>query len=358
MEQALRQVVVVDGDDASPEVMIPVVAVLESMDLPIRFLRPPIGQAAIKATGSAFPAQTRAAIDDADATFFGSTSGPSTAALFYLRWGKQTYANVRPCRYLPGMHSPLSRPDGIDFVIVRENLEDLYLGLEGDIADLDALDLRSPHARMRLADLGPGKYAIKAITERGSERVIRHAFELARRRNGRRKVTVTCKYNMLHVSDGAFRSQAFEIAEDYPDIECEAFIVDDLLCRMVVRPQAFDVVVTPNLYGDILSDGAAGLIGGLGLAPSGCYGDDYAYFESAHGTAPDIAGRNIINPTATLLAAAMMLRYLGLDAAADRLAAAVRALYADATVLTPDQGGMASTTAVCDWITSWLECDS
>ncbi len=357
VEQALRQVVVVDGDDASPEVMIPAVAVLESMDLPIRFLRPLIGEAAIEATGSAFPVQTRAAIDDADATFFGSTSGPSTAALFYLRWGKQTYANVRPCHYLPGMRSPLSQPEGIDFVIVRENLEDLYLGLEGDIADLDALDLRSPHARMRLADLGPGKYAIKAITERGSERVIRHAFELARRRDGQRKVTVTCKYNMLHVSDGAFRRQALEIAEDYPDVECETFIVDDFLCRMVMRPQEFDVVVTPNLYGDILSDGAAGLIGGLGLAPSGCYGDDYGYFESAHGTAPDIAGRNIINPTATLLAAVMMLRYLGLDGAADRLAATVRALYADATVLTPDQGGTASTTEVCDWITTWLERD-
>ncbi len=130
--------------------------------------------------------------------------------------------------------------------------------------------------------------------------MIRFAFELARKRGGQRKVTLTSKYNMLAKADGYFREIGFEVAKDYPDIAFETFIVDDFLCRMITNPCALDVVVMPNLYGDIMSDGAAGLIGGLGLAPSGCYGADYAYFESAHGTAPDIQGQNIINPTATL----------------------------------------------------------
>ena len=342
-----KQVTVFNGDDASPEVMVPAVDILKSMDLDIEFSYPVIGAAAKAASGALFPSDAKAAIDHADATFFGSTSGDSTAALFYLRWGKQTFANVRPCKWLPGFNSPLANPEGIDFAIVRENLEDLYLGLEGDIEDLAGLNLFSPHARANISDLGPGKYALKAITEAGSERVIRHAFELARQRNGKRKVTVTCKYNMLSVSDGLFLEIGQSIAQEYPDIEFEHFIVDDFLCRMISNPHALDVVVMPNLYGDIMSDGAAGLIGGLGLAPSGCYGADYAYFESAHGTAPDIAGQNIINPTATLLSAVMLLQYLGFAEAASNLERAVKEVYVCGLALTKDQGGNSSTSEFC-----------
>jgi isocitrate/isopropylmalate dehydrogenase len=348
-----KRVVVIDGDDASPEAMIPCVQLLESLDLPITFVRPLIGEAAREAAGHTFPEETRQEIDDSDATLFGATSGPSTAALFYLRWGKQTYANVRPCKWLPGYQSPLSHPENVDFVIVRENLEDLYLGIEGDIEELAPLNLVSRNARMAIGDLGPGKFAIKAITEKGSRRVIRFAFELARRRSsgdskGRRKVTIACKYNMLSVSDGYFRTLGTEIANEYPDIEFDTYIIDDFLCRMITRPGDLDVVVMPNLYGDIMSDGAAGLLGGLGLAPSGCYGDDYAYFESAHGTAPDIAGKNIINPTATLLSAAMMLSYLSYEHASKTLYEAVAQVYRDGRFLTPDQGGHATTTEFCD----------
>ena len=349
-----KRVVVIDGDDASPEAMIPSVDILASMGLPIDFVRPPIGEAAMASHGDFFPEVTRAEIDTADVTLFGSTSGPSTAALFYLRWGKQTYANVRPCEWMPGFKSPLARPEGIDFVIIRENLEDLYLGLEGDIEDLAGLNLTSRNARSSLKDLGPGKYAIKAITERGSERVIRFAFELARKRNKKKKVTVTCKYNMLRVSDGYFRDIGISIAKEYPDIAFDTYIVDDFLCRMITKPHDFDVIVMPNLYGDIMSDGAAGLLGGLGLAPSGCYGEDYAYFESAHGTAPDIAGKNIINPTATLLSGAMMLSYLGMDEGATRLRDAIRRVYEEGRHLTPDQGGNATTTEFCEAVTSQL----
>ena len=347
-------VVVIDGDDASPEAMRPSVALIEALDVPIDFSRPPVGEDARAQYGTPFPDVTKAAIDASDATFFGSTSGSSGAALFYLRWGKQTYANVRPCRWLPGYRSPLARPEGLDFVIVRENLEDLYLGIEGDIEDIVGLNLQSRTARTPLSELVPGKYAIKAISEKGTRRVVRHAFELARRRDGAKRVTVTCKYNMLRVSDGYFRDVALSVASDFPDIACDTFIIDDFLCRMITRPQSFDVVVMPNLYGDIMSDGAAGLIGGLGLAASGCYGDDYAYFESAHGTAPDIAGRNIINPTATLLSGSLMLDYLGLQPAADRLRGAMAKVYAAGETLTPDQGGSATTTEFCAAITAQL----
>jgi len=349
-----KQVVVIDGDDASPEVMRPAVEILEALRLPIRFVRPPVGEEARQRFGSAFPEIAKQAIDGSDATFFGSTSGASTAALFYLRWGKQTYANVRPCKWFPGYRSPLKEPRGVDFVILRENLEDLYLGIEGELEELAPLKFVSRNARVPLASLAPGKFAIKAITEHGTRRVVRYAFELARRRNAKKRVTVACKYNMLRVSDGYFRDLALEIAKEYPDIACDTFIIDDFLCRMITQPQHFDVIVMPNLYGDIMSDGAAGLIGGLGLAASGCYGDSYAYFESAHGSAPDIMGKNIINPTATLLSACMMLEYLDFEAAARRLRSAIAAVYADGKTLTPDQGGSSSTTEFCNAVSTAL----
>ena len=344
---ARKRVVVIEGDDASPEAMRPSVELIEALELPIDFQRPLVGDEAKAKLGTPFPDDAKALIDAADATFFGSTSTSSAAALLYLRWGKQTYANVRPCKWLPGYRSPLANPHGIDFVVVRENLEDLYLGIEGDLEELAALNLHSRNSRSSLSGMAPGKFAIKAITEAGTRRVAKHAFELARKRRGMRKVTVTSKYNMLRVSDGSFRDIAFDVARDYPDIACDSYIIDDFLCRMIVKPQQFDVVVMPNLYGDIISDGAAGLVGGLGLAASGCYGDAYAYFESAHGTAPDIAGKNVINPTASLLSGCMMLDYLGFGRDADRLRDAMAAVYAEGTTLTPDQGGSATTTEFC-----------
>jgi isocitrate/isopropylmalate dehydrogenase len=342
---------VIEGEDAAPEAMRPAVELLESLGLPITFEYPPVGLAAMQTHGQLFPAVSKAVIDAADATFFGATSGPSAPALFHLRWGRETYANVRPARYIPGARSPLAAPEGIDLVIVRENLEDLYVRLEGPVEDLDVLALESPHSRRLLADYAPARYALKVISEAGSRRVIRFSFELARRRKAAGhpgRLTCATKYNMLPQSDGFFRDVAVELAADYPDIEFESFIIDDFGQRLVMRPHDLDVVVMPNLYGDIMSDTAAGLIGGLGLAPSGCYGDDYAYFESAHGTAPDLAGRGIINPTATLLSSAMMLEHLGFSEAAAGLQAAIEAVYAAGEHLTPDQGGDASTVRFCE----------
>jgi isocitrate/isopropylmalate dehydrogenase len=331
-------VVVIEGEDAAPEAVRPTVRLLEGLGVDLEFVHPPIGQRALDAGESSFPLAARAAIDASDATLFGSTSGKSALALLYLRWGRKTYANVRPARYRPGYRSPLARPEGVDFVIVRENLEDLYVGIEGDLDALASLGLESLTARCPLAKMGPGRFALKVITEEGADRVARFAFELARRRKAQgRPGRVTCgtKHNMLPRSDGLFRERVERVSREYPEIGFQSLIVDDLAHRLVAAPHDLDVVVLPNLYGDVLSDAAAALIGGLGLAASGCYGDDYAYFESAHGTAPDIAGRNIINPTATLLSAALMLAYLA-------------RVYAEGACLTPDQGGRANTTEFCE----------
>jgi len=335
------RVVVIEGEDAAPEAVRPTVALVDRLGLPLDWIHPTVED----------HDATVAAIDASDTTLFGATSGRSARALFHLRWGKGTYANVRPARWLPGYRSPLARPDGIDLVVVRENLEDLYVGIEGDLADAPGRD------RGRIPLDVPGRFALKVVTESGAERVVRFAFELARRRKaaGRPgKVTCAAKYNMLPGTDGLFRDVARRVAAAYPDVAFETFIVDDFARRLVQSPQDVDVVVLPNLYGDFLSDVAAGVIGGLGLAPSGCYGDGYAYFESAHGSAPDIAGKGIINPTATILSAAMMLEYLGFEPAARRLASAVERVYADGRRLTPDQGGSATTLEFCAAVERYL----
>ena len=346
----IKTIAVIEGDDAAPEAVRPTIELLKSLNIGLEFVYPVVGEEAEKRTGSAFPAAAKQMIDDADTTFFGSTSGNTGGALGYLRWGKQTYANVRPCLHLPGCASPLRDPDGIDFVIVRENLEDLYVGCEGPLGDLAPLELVGRTIRRPVHELGDGRYAIKVITREATERVVRFAFCLAAKR--RNQVTCATKHNMLRGSDGFFLEVAREVATEFPDVAFDAFIVDDFACRMIREPKRFDVVVMPNLYGDVLSDAAGGLLGSLGLAASGCFGDDYAYFEPAHGTAPDIAGRNIINPTASLLSACMMLEHLGFAREAGRIRDALFRVYADARdtgtgALTPDQGGTATTTEFC-----------
>lgn len=353
-----KHVVIIPGDDAAPEAMRPTVEILKRFALDITFTEFPSGEEGVKQYGSrgAFDQALREAIDRSDTTLFGSTNG-TTGGINHLRWGKRTFANVRPARWRPGFRSPLKNPEGIDFVIVRENLEDLYMGLEGDLGLLANLPVTSWLTRKPIDTSPTGKFAIKIITEEGSRRIARFACELARKRKakgGKGKITCTSKYNMLRDSDGLFRRIVEETAKDYPDLRYEQFIVDDFARRIVATPGDFDVVVMPNLYGDILSDAAAGTIGGLGLAPSGCYGATYAYFESIHGSAPDIAGRNIINPTATLLSAILMLEYLRFDAAADRLDQAIGRVYAEGRALTLDQGGAASTTDFCAAVQKYL----
>ncbi len=350
----MRTVCVIPGEDAAADAVRASVDLLERAGAAIcwRWCDTVVDDA------GRLSAEAKMSIDTADATLFGATAGPASAALFYLRWGKQTFANVRPTRWTPGMASPLAKPEGIDFVIVRENLEDAYVLLEGDLSDLAPLNLVSRTARIAPEAMGDGAYAIKAITRAGSERVLRFGFDLARRRKAQGhpgKLTASAKFNMMPLTDGLFIDVARTLASEYPDIAFETLIVDDCAHRLVRDPKQFDVLVLPNLYGDVLSDAAAGLIGGLGVAASGCYGTSYAYFESAHGTAPDIAGQGIVNPTATLLSVALMLDYLGLETMAQRLRDAIDRVFLEARMLTRDVGGHASTEDFCDAVLAAMD---
>ncbi len=337
----------VPGDDAAPEAVIPTLELLKAMALPVDWTVLPDGATLADTTSREDRERLlREAADRCDALLFGATSG-KTGGIGYLRWGKQTYANMRPIRWWRGFRSPLRQPEGIDYVIVRENIEDLYLGVEGELDELRAkgFDLR-PHRGLGPAPEGEGKYAVKVISRENTERVAHFACQLASKRKMMGhpgKVTCSAKYNVLWQSDGFFRATVEAVVRGYPELIYEEYIVDDFARRLVASPRDLDVVVLPNLYGDILADEGAATIGGLGLAPSGCYGSDFAYFEPVHGTAPDIAGQGIINPTATMLSAAMLLEYLGLDDAAQRLERAVEETYAAGDRLTPDQGGFATT---------------
>jgi isocitrate/isopropylmalate dehydrogenase len=348
------RVTVVPGDDAAPEAVHVALALLQSMELPIDWDILPDGEQLAAMGRAESEALLRRAFDDADTVLYGSTSG-KTGGLLYLRWALGTYANVRPIRWRPGLPSPLRSPEGIDYVIVRENIEDLYCGIEGDLTTLRAsgIDLR-PWGGVVENRYGPqtardGRFAVKVITRDNTERVARFAFDLARRRrhdghDGR--VTTAVKWNVLPGTDGYFLSVVSEVARQYPDVAFDHYLADDFARRLVAEPHDLDVVLLPNLYGDLFSDEGAATVGGLGVAPSGCYGDDIAYFEPVHGTAPDIAGRGIINPIATILSAALLLRHLGLDGPARRIDTAVDETIAAGDRLTPDIGGSA-TTAEC-----------
>lgn len=237
-----------------------------------------------------------------------------------LRNKYDLYVNLRPVMSIPGIKTPFN---GIDLVIFRENTEDLYCGTE--------------------SIMEPGKVeAIKTITEYASERIAKSAFEYALL-HGRKKVTVVHKANILKMSDGLFLKTAERVSKAYPMIEFEDIIVDNMCMQLVTKPGNYDVILTMNLYGDIISDLCAGLIGGLGFVPGANIGSDMAIFEAVHGSAPDIAGKGIANPTALILSGAMMLDYLGEKQGADRIRTAVLKTIASQRVLTADMGGSAST---------------
>lgn len=238
-----------------------------------------------------------------------------------LRQRFNTYANLRPVRTLPGV---ASRFDNVDLVIVRENTEDLYKGIEYMLTD----------------DIANG---VKLITRDASLRICRFAFDYARR-HGRRKVTAVHKANIMKLTDGLFLNCFRQVAADYPEIEADDVIIDALCMKLVQKPEQFDVMVAPNLYGDIISDLCAGLVGGLGFAPSANIGDKVRIYEAVHGSAPDIAGKNLANPSAILMAFAMMLKDLGQAGATDRLNNAIQAQVAEGKVVTADIGGTAATT--------------
>ncbi len=231
-----------------------------------------------------------------------------------IRKALDLYANVRPARHLPGVPSPYA---GVDLVLFRENTEGLYAGIEHDVIP------------------GVAAEAIRIITRRASERIVRYAFEYARK-NGRKLVTAVHKGNILKITDGLFLSVAREVAAGYPDIAFNDRIIDNMCMQLVQRPYEYDVIVTTNMFGDILSDLCSGLVGGLGVAPGANIGDNMAVFEPIHGSAPKYAGKNKVNPTAIILSGALMLHYLGEDAAGAKVESAVAKVIAEGKSVTYD----------------------
>jgi isocitrate/isopropylmalate dehydrogenase len=340
------RVCVIGGDDAAPEVMRPTVEILRRLAPEISFEEAVSGREAQARYGEAFPAVTRAAIDEADCTLFGASGGPSRPILWYLRWGKETYVNIRPVRWRAGYNSPMLHPERIDYVIVRDNLEGMYPPREGDIAELSALASstswwQAPPVKKI------GAYSVRISTDEQAQRVAVAACKIAERRREEGyegRVTLGAKYSIQPKTDGRFREIVRATVSDYVGLSYQEYLVDDLARRMIAVPETLDVVVLGNEHGDILADAAAGSIGGLGLCPSACYGERYAYFEPVHGSAPDLVGKDAINPTAMLLSGAMLLDYYGFGERARALEAAVTRVYNTGTTLTIDQGGTASTT--------------
>jgi isocitrate/isopropylmalate dehydrogenase len=343
------RICVFPGDDAAATAVHATVDVLEALDADLELDVHTAEGHESQLLDWEVPEAFVAAIDAADTVLFGSCNEVHTALLWYLRreYGGGMPANLRPIRHFEGAKTPLTDPDDIDYLIVRENLEGLYFRAEGDLPDLarQAPDIRGMDGRS-LADLGEGAYDVRVASEAHMERFGELAADLAAEWfPDRDRVSVTCasKSNVLARTDGLFDECVEAAVAAHDRLDYAHLHTDDVAQRLVTDPGRFDVIVTPNFAGDLLSDGAAGTTGGLGVAPSGCYNEEFAYFEPVHGSAPDIAGQDVINPTATMLSAAMLLDHQGLDAAADRLRAAVEAVYAAGRPLTPDQGGSAST---------------
>jgi len=318
---------VIPGPGIGEEVVSETIRLLESTNLTFDYSYFEIGYDVFRKTGTPVPDDVLAGIRKTQACLFGATTTPVgvpgyKSAIITLRRALGLYANVRPAKTYPIAKSMKN----VDLVIVRENTEGLYSGMEFELPD--------------------SAYTLRVITRKATERITRFAFELAMERT--KKVTVVTKANVLRKSDGLFLEVSRKVAKDYPNVELEEAFVDVTAMRLVLKPNIFDVIVTSNLFGDILSDETAGLVGGLGLAPSANIGEDYALFEPVHGSAPRLAGKGIANPMAAMLASRMMLDYLGEKRLAERIESAIITVLKEGKVLTPDLGGSSSTTQVTD----------
>jgi 3-isopropylmalate dehydrogenase len=314
------QLAIVPGDGIGREVMEATLFVLDSLGIDFDYVYGEAGDECLEKTGTALPAQTLEIIRNADACLFGAAGETAADVIVKIRQEMKMFANLRPVKAYPNTNS-LS--DDIDFMIVRENTEGMYIADEEEFTD-------------------EGAVARRIITREAEKRIIDYAFNYAVE-NNKSKVTAVHKANVLKKSDGLFKEIFYEVAERYPDIATEDFYVDATAMYLITQPENFEVIVTTNLFGDILSDEGAGLVGGLGLIPSANIGEDGALFEPVHGSAPDIAGQNKANPIAMMLSAVMMLRYLGENDAADRFDAAILKVLNDANILTGDLGGSATT---------------
>jgi homoisocitrate dehydrogenase len=317
------------GDGIGPEVIASARQMLEALPLSWNFVECGIGYGEYQRSGSPLPDSTLDQIRSADATLFGAVTTPPNISNYFspvvrMRQSLELYANLRPCRSIPHDSSRAN----IDMVIVRENTEGLYSGIE------------------RLEDDGNKAITERVITRKGSERIIRRAFDLAKQ-TGRKSVHVVHKANVLRQTCGLFRTVALEIAQEYPEIKTNEMLVDTCAMELVRAPEQFEVIVTTNLFGDILSDEACMFVGGLGVASSGNIGVDAAVFEPVHGSAPTLVGTGQANPIATFLAAAMMLDHLSEKESAQRLRNAVETCIASKET-TPDLGGSLTTDQVTE----------
>ncbi len=316
----------IPGDGTGPELAQATRRVLEATGVELEWDEHPAGEDAFREEGTPFPERTLASIREHGVGIKGPTTTPVGAGFrsvnVLLRKELDLYACIRPCKAYEGVRT---RFPETDIVIVRENTEDLYAGIEFEMGSDENAQLREVLARLGSSVREDAGISVKPISVFGSERIVEAAFDYAER-NGRRKVTAAHKANIMKFSDGLFLETARKVAERHPDVEFEDRIIDNLCNQLVSRPEEYDVIVLPNLYGDIVSDLGAGMIGGLGLAPGGNIGTHAAMFEATHGSAPKYKGLNRVNPTALMLSGALMLRHLGEDAAGDRLEAAIAAV--------------------------------
>ena len=328
-------ITLIPGDGIGPEVTAAVVRILGRTGLAIEWDSHDAGATALERHGVTLPEPLLDSIRRNRVALKGPVTTPVgkgfTSVNVGLRKALDLFANLRPVRSLPGVPS---RYDNVDLVIVRENTEDLYAGIEHEVV--------------------PGVVeSLKITTEASTSRIARFAFEYARA-HGRRRVTAVHKANIMKMGDGLFLESVRKVAAGYPEIAADERIVDAICMQLVLNPNQFDVLVLPNLYGDIVSDLCAGLVGGLGVVPGANLGTDAAVFEAVHGSAPDIAGRNLANPTALLLSAVLMLRHIGEPAAADRVMGALDAVLTEGKVRTRDLGGSAGTSEFADAVCARL----
>ncbi|HHU29502.1 MAG: isocitrate/isopropylmalate dehydrogenase family protein [Bacillota bacterium] len=318
----MYKITLLPGDGIGPDIMAATKKILAATNVPIEWEEYIAGEFAIAEYGTPLPEHVLESIHRNKIALKGPLTTPVGTGFrsinVALRMKFDLFANIRPSRTYKGI---VSRFDNIDLVMIRENTEDLYSGVEHMVGE-DAAE------------------SIKIITRKGSERICRFAFEYALK-NNRRKVTAIHKANILKCTDGLFLEVFYQVAKDYPQIESEDRIVDNMCMQMVQKPELYDVLVAPNLYGDIVSDLCAGLVGGLGVVPGANIGHEMAIFEPVHGSAPKYAGLDRANPTALILSAVMMLRYLGEFSEADRVENALAAVIKEGKVVTPDLGGNA-----------------
>ncbi len=324
-------VAVIPGDGIGKEVMEATISVLDELNVNFDYVYGDAGDECLEKTGTALPKETLDIIRNADACLFGAAGETAADVIVKIRQEMKMYANLRPVKSYPNTNALF---DDVDFMIVRENTEGLYIANQEELTENGAI-------------------AKRIITREAEYRIIDYAFRYAKE-NNKGKVTAVHKANVLKKSDGLFKEIFYEVAENYPEIETEDFYVDATAMYLITQPQNFEVIVTTNLFGDILSDEGAGLVGGLGVIPSANIGKEGALFEPVHGSAPDIAGEGKANPVAMMLSAVMMLRYIGENEEADKFDTAILKVLKEGKTLTNDLGGTASTMEVAEAIKNYL----